>query len=61
MARAIISFFIAMPLAVLVNCRLWPGTHFWQLELALLIFEYVILYLIVYNFLSLFSPRAEEK
>jgi hypothetical protein len=59
MARAIISFFIAMPLAVLINVWLWPGVHFWQL--ALLVFEYVILYLIVYNFLSLFSPRTAEK
>ncbi|MDD5225269.1 MAG: hypothetical protein PHE84_14895 [bacterium] len=59
MARAIISFFIAMPLAVLINVWLWPGTHFWQV--ALLVCEYVILYLIVYNSLSLFSPRAEEK
>jgi len=59
MARAIISFFVAMPLAVFINYRFLPGTHFWQV--ALLIFNYVILYLIVYNLLSLFAPRAEGK
>ncbi len=59
MARAIISFFIAMPLAVLINLWIWPGPEFWKVTL--LVLEYVILYLIVYNLLSLFSPRAEEK
>ena len=59
MARAIISFFISMPLAVLFNIWFWPGVSF--VQVTLLVFEYIVFFLIVYNLLSLLSRPAPDR